>query len=95
MANDDAWSSGWAQGSGAAQKKKDKKSAAQPQKQSGMNMLAGAVGAFHKGGKVKKTGNYRLRKGEAVLTVKQQREVGIKKGGKKKANHKKRIASKG
>jgi hypothetical protein len=51
--------------------------------------------SFHKGGTVKKTGNYRLRKGEKVLTISQQKAAGIKKGGKKKANSRKRIASKG
>ena len=52
------------------------------------------ISNLHSGGKVKRTGNYRLRKGEVVLTVKQQREVGIKTG-KKKSSSRKRVASKG
>ena len=49
---------------------------------------------FHSGGTVKKTGIYKLKKGERVLTVAQQKSVGIKKG-KKKTNARKRVASKG
>lgn len=50
---------------------------------------------FHSGGKVRKTGFYRLRKGEVVLTVSQQKAVGLKTHGKKKASSRKRVASKG
>lgn len=34
------------------------------------------LGSFHKGGKVKKTGAYRLKKGERVLTGKQLQKLG-------------------
>lgn len=98
MANDDAWSSGWQQGAGAAQKKKDDKA-----NKSKLGSLKGVaptgdlsdIPKLHSGGKVKKTGNYRLRKGEAVLTIGQQKEAGIKKDGKKKSGSRKRIVSKG
>lgn len=33
------------------------------------------MGTFHKGGKVKKTGNYRLKKGEAVVPLKSMRNL--------------------
>jgi hypothetical protein len=49
---------------------------------------------LHKGGRVKRTGNYRLRKKEVVLTVAQQKAAGIKRG-KKKSSVRKRVASKG
>lgn len=52
------------------------------------------LGTLHSGGKVKKTGNYRLRKNELVLTMGQQRSAGLKKTN-KKINTKKRTASKG
>jgi len=52
------------------------------------------ISNLHKGGRVKKTGPYRLRKGELVLTVSQQKAYGLKKG-KKKATSRKRISSKG
>jgi hypothetical protein len=55
----------------------------------------GAMGSKHSGGRIKKTGNYRLRKKELVLTVAQQKAAGLQKGGKKKANARKRVASKG
>lgn len=54
---------------------------------------AETMGMMHKGGKVKKTGPYRLRKGEVVLTVGQQREAGLKPS-KKKSGTKKRTTSK-
>ena len=50
---------------------------------------------FHSGGKVRKTGFYKLKKDEMVLTVAQQKSVGLKKGGRKKAVGRKRVASKG
>ena len=93
MANDDAWSAGWSQGSGAAQKKKDKKKSTVPKQFSGYVDPAGLF-SFHKGGTVKKTGAYRLKKGEKVLTVAQQKSVGIKSTGKKKSSSHKRVASK-
>lgn len=96
MANDDAWSSGWQQGAGAAQKKKDKKAQGGASKSGIAPTGDMSLPKLHSGGKVKKTGNYRLRKGEAVLTIGQQKEVGIKKDGKKKSgSSRKRIASKG
>jgi hypothetical protein len=53
----------------------------------------GVMGAMHKGGIVKKTGNYRLRAKERVLTVGQQKAAGLKVG-KKKTSTRKRVASK-
>lgn len=50
------------------------------------------ISNFHKGGTVKKTGAYKLKKGERVLTVAQQKSVGIKKG--KKTSGRKRVAGK-
>ena len=38
---------------------------------------------FHSGGKVRKTGFYKLKKGEVVLTVPQQKAIGLKRGKKK------------
>jgi hypothetical protein len=53
------------------------------------------LGQMHSGGKVKKTGNYRLRKKEIVLTSTQAKAAGIKGAkGKKKAVSRKRISSK-
>jgi hypothetical protein len=57
--------------------------------------ITSPISNLHKGGIVKKTGNYRLRKGERVLTVTQQKAAGLKKGGKKKAHARKRVSSKG
>jgi hypothetical protein len=42
---------------------------------------------------VRKTGFYKLKKGEVVLTVAQQKAVGIKHG-KKKSSSRKRVAGK-
>jgi hypothetical protein len=47
---------------------------------------------FHNGGKVRKTGFYRLKKNEVVLTVPQQRAIGLKRG-KKKTAPRKRVAT--
>jgi len=94
MANDDAWASGWSQGAGAAQKKKDKKALAPAKAGIAPTGDLGGLPKLHSGGKVKKTGNYRLRKGEAVLTVTQQKEAGIKKSGKKKSETRKHTVSK-
>jgi hypothetical protein len=53
------------------------------------------LGQMHSGGKVKKTGNYRLRKKEIVLTATQAKAAGIKGAkGKKKSVSRKRISSK-
>ena len=49
---------------------------------------------FDNGGHVRKTGFYKLKKGEMVLTVPQQKSVGLKKGGRKKAVGRKRVAGK-
>ena len=54
--------------------------------------IAFPLSNLHSGGTVKKTGNYRLRKGEKVLTVTQQKAVGIKAG--KKKTTRKRVAGK-
>jgi hypothetical protein len=58
----------------------------------GASSLGKQLGMKHSGGMVKKTGNYRLRKGERVLTVTQQKAVGLKKS--KKTGIKKRVATK-
>ena len=105
MANTDAWSSGWQKGTDVAQKNKNKGQG--KGKQGGTGAPAGGTAGggnpysilsllpkLHKGGKVKKTGPYRLRKGEIVLTAEQQKEHGLKKG-KGKATGRKRMASKG
>jgi hypothetical protein len=52
------------------------------------------ISNFDKGGRVKKTGVYKLKKGERVLTVAQQKSVGLKHG-KKKTTSRKRVAAKG
>lgn len=51
------------------------------------------ISNFDKGGKVKKTGVYKLKKGERVLTIAQQKSVGIKHG-KRKTSGRKRVAGK-
>lgn len=103
MANDAAWQAGV----DIAQKKKsDNKSKkdswgnfGQPQKpkESGWKKflhIASPISNLHSGGRVKRTGNYRLRKGELVLTVSQQKEYGLKKKTSKKSSRK-RVGSKG
>ena len=109
MANDDAWASGWAQGSGAAQKRKDKKDyqsefggskkKVKPLKQvttsDGQTLTPSEpLKAYHKGGKVKKTGPAILKKNEIVLTAKQAQKAGIRKKAKKSGTNK-RTSSKG
>lgn len=103
MANDAAWQAGV----DIATKHKDEKNKkdswgnfGQPQKpkESGWKKflhIASPISNLHKGGTVKKTGNYRLRKKEMVLTVAQQKAAGIKNGSKKKASARKRVVSKG
>jgi hypothetical protein len=57
--------------------------------------IAFPISNLHKGTRsVKKTGPYILKKGEAVLTVKQQKSAGLKKGSIKKTSARKRVASK-
>ena len=58
-----------------------------------MGALGKLMGSKHSGGKVTKTGPYRLRKGEIVLTVGQQKAAGLKTAKKKSTG--KRVASKG
>ena len=90
MANDDAWSSGWDQGSGAKQKREDKKNKGksnlihQPTPASVAN-----PSAFKKGGKVKKTGVAKVHRGERVLTAKEAKKYAKNKGTRK------RVAGKG
>lgn len=50
---------------------------------------------FDSGGKVRKTGFYKLKRGEIVLTPSQQKSVGLKKRGRKKTVGRKWVASKG
>ncbi len=69
----------------------------QKQKESGWKKflhIASPISNLHKGGAVEKTGNYRLRKGELVLTVSQQKKHGFKKKTSKYSSRK-RVASKG
>jgi hypothetical protein len=101
MANDDAWQAGIDIANNKKHNRKGKNSA---DKQGGSTGTAGASGGgnpwsilsylprLHKGGRVKKTGGYLLRKGEIVLTKKQQKSVGIKQGGKKSTR--KRVSGK-
>lgn len=100
MANDDAWSSGWSQGDNAAQKRKDKPKKQKNDKNTGgtEDTVTGLSGnpysilsylpKLHSGGKVKKTGAYRLKKNEVVLTSTQAKAAGIKKGSKKTGSKK-------
>ncbi len=103
MANDAAWQAGVDIASKHKDDKKNKGSwgnfgQTQQPKESGwkkaMHVLF-PISNFDKGGKVKKTGVYKLKKGERVLTVAQQKAHGLKKGGKKKATSRKRVSSKG
>jgi len=57
--------------------------------------IVSPISNLHSGGKVKKTGPYRLRKGELVLTISQQKAAGLKKSWKKKVSGRKRVGSKG
>jgi hypothetical protein len=50
--------------------------------------------SYHKGGRVKKGGYAKVKKNEVVLTVAQQKSVGIKKRGKKKTRTRKVAATK-
>ncbi len=99
MANDAAWQAGVdiAQG----KKKKQTKIGSDKDTSDGKNKVGGLlgymgkkIGKLHSGGTVKKTGNYRLRKGERVLTVAQQKSAGLKKVGKKNTHARKRVAGK-
>lgn len=92
MANDAAWQAGV---DIATNKKGKGKKKSQLLQQPSPSTLAdpGKYASYHKGGTVKKTGNYRLRKKEVILTVAQQKAVGLK-GGKKKSSVRKRVASK-
>ena len=102
MANADAFNQGFDAGmSKTDQKKKkpgkDTNTNSGPVSQPGYDWSSRyekpVAGTMHKGGTVKKTGNYRLKKGEKVLTIAQQKAVGLKTG-KKKPTGKKRVASK-
>lgn len=104
MANDAAWQSGTdiAESSKYRRKKKSgegKGKNSGPTSGAAMNAsgnpynILNYLPKLHKGGSVKKTGNYRLKKGEKVLTGPQQKRAGLKKGGKKK-HAKKRVAGK-
>jgi hypothetical protein len=106
MASDEAWQAGVDIATGAKDKKKKKYTGMSKKKMGGKDDSSGEKTAsgnpysilsylpkLHHGGKVKKTGNYRLRKKEVVLTVAQQKKAGLlKKGGKKTAR--KRVAGK-
>ncbi len=98
MANEAAWTSGWQQGSDQSKKDKDKKDQSnqgKPQSSGGNPWsILSYLPRLHKGGKVKRTGGYLLRKGEIVLTPKQAQKHGIKSGRKKSHGHK-RVSAKG
>lgn len=53
-----------------------------------------AMGAAHKGGRITKTGPYRLKKGEYVLNIPQTKAMFSKKAQNKKVAVKKRTTSK-
>jgi hypothetical protein len=96
MANDQAWQAGM----DIAQKRRDRKDwgnfGQKPQKkESGWKKflhIASPITNFDQGGAVKKTGVYKLKKGEHVLTASQAKAQGLKTG--KKKGTRKRTASK-
>ena len=100
MANDAAWQAGvdiaTKNKDKNKDKKKDKKDGKGDQPASGGGggnpySILNYLPKLHKGTKrVKKTGPYIIKKGEAVLTSKQQKKAGLKTG-----SIKKRVASKG
>jgi hypothetical protein len=100
MANDDAWSSGWAQGQNASDKKKygkvDKpkkmpKAVGQVTTSDGQTLTPTAMPKqFKKGGKVKRTGVALVHKGEKVLTAAEAKQCASK-----KKVTRKRVAGKG
>ena len=103
MANDDAWSSGWAQGQNASDKKKygQKKPKQKKDKEPKPvekvttsdptlgELYPSAMPQFKKGGKVKRTGVAYVHKNERVLTGKEAKKYAKNKGTRK------RVASKG
>jgi hypothetical protein len=93
MANADAFNSGFDAGMGKKSKKKKGKGDGNSELIQQPTPATIANPMRHSGGKIRKTGDYRLRKGERVLTIAQQKAVGIKKG-KKKAHGRKRVAGK-
>jgi len=109
MANQDAWQSGWDKGTATANKNKkktddtgDKDEKKKSSKKGSGSSSSGNpwsilnyIPKLHNGGKVKKTGNYRLRKKEVVLTATQAKAAGIKGAqGKKKTGARKRVSGK-
>ena len=93
MANDAAWQAGVDIATGNKDKKKAKgKGGSKLLDQPNPSTVADPS-KYHKGGKVKKGGWAKVKKHEVVLTVGQQKAAGLKKGGKKKASHK-RVAGK-
>ncbi len=104
MANDDAWQAGVDIATSNKDRRKKKgaekdKNGAKTGAAGAQDAASGGGGnkwsilsylpKLHSGGRVKKTGAYRLRKNEIVLTKGQQKTVGIKQGGKKNAPRKK------
>ena len=100
MADNGAWQDGVdiAGKSKYGHKNRDKNNQDQqqaPKKKSGGGLfsklmhVAFPISNLHKGGTVKKTGVYKLKKGEKVLTAAQQKAHGIKKTTKK--SHSKRV----
>ena len=99
MANVDAFNQGFDAGMGKTDQKKkkstkDNNTNSGPVSQPGYDFSSRyAMPKLHKGGKVKRTGAYRLKKGEIVLTAVQAKSHGVKTGKKKSGSHK-RTASK-
>jgi hypothetical protein len=98
MANDEAWQAGMDIAAKGKYGKRGKKAKDAESGGKALGDVAGGVVAsllptLHKGGRVRKTGNYRLKKGEVVLTVAQQKAHGLKKE-KRKSSSRKRVAAK-
>ena len=104
MANDDAWQAGIDIASKHGDTKRAKKSAGKSAQTVGAGAAQSGGGGKknpwsilsyiplkHSGGKVRKTGPYRLKKGERVLTATQQKSLGLKKKRAKKSQNKRTI----
>lgn len=89
MADSNTFSAAFDAGTGRSHKKKGSL-----KNLDSSNPYTSWITTLHKGGSVRKTGNYRLRKGEIVLTREQQKAHGItrKSAGKRRAG--KRVARK-
>jgi len=98
MANDDAWQAGLDIGSGKNKKSKKKPNKNRADKDGPTSGAASGGGnpysilkylpLKHSGGKVKKTGAYRLKRGETVLTKTQMKSMRGKKSARKRVSGK-------